>query len=88
MTATQKLSSKVLQEMIDDRYNKEFERGESWYSSSTPGASPAQVSFQKTNEIYSTLATPLKNMRAQAMLDAASKCYRDKWMDDTMPNPH
>ena len=34
------------------------------------------------------LATPLKNMRYQAMKDSAAGCFKDKWMDDAFPNPH
>ena len=27
-------------------------------------------------------------MRAAAMREAAKSCFKDKWMDDSMPNPH
>ena len=27
-------------------------------------------------------------MRAQAMKEAAASCFKDKWMDEAMPNPH
>ena len=27
-------------------------------------------------------------MRMAAMKEAASSCFKDKWMDDSMPNPH
>ena len=27
-------------------------------------------------------------MRAAAMRDAAASCFKDKWMDDAVPNPH
>ena len=53
-----------------------------------PGKSASDISFDKTNEIYAMLATPLKNMRAQAMKDTAANCFKDKWMDDSVPNPH
>ena len=89
MTSTnQKLSSKVLQDMIDKSYQDQIGNMESIYKSETPGQSPSDVSFQKTNEIYATLATPLKNMRAQAMKEMAASCFKDKWMDDAVPNPH
>ena len=58
------------------------------YNTSTPGKSPNDVSQDKVNEIYSILATPLKNMRYQAMKDAAANCFKDKWMDEAYPNPH
>lgn len=74
--------------MIQERYNKQFNRYTTVYNTDTPGASPSDISFKKTNEIYATLATPLKNMRAQAMKEAAASCFKDKWMDDAMPNPH
>ena len=61
---------------------------ETEYNKDTPGKSPSDISFEKTNEIYAILATPLKNMRAQAMKEAAASCFKDKWMDDAMPNPH
>ncbi len=88
MTADKNLSAKVLQDMIKDKYNKEFNHFESDYNGETPGKSPSEISFDKTNEIYSILATPLKNMRAAAMNDAVANCFKDKWMDDAMPNPH
>ena len=87
MTAD-KISAKALQDMIDDAYSKEFHRYDSVYRSETKGKSPADLSFEKTNEIYATLATPLKNMRVKAMHEAAASCFKDKWMDEAMPNPH
>ena len=74
--------------MIDDAYSKEFHRYESEYRSTNQGKSPSDLSFEKTNETYATLATPLKNMRAKAMREAAASCFKDKWMDEAMPNPH
>ena len=53
-----------------------------------PGKTPSDVSFDKTNEIYATLATPLKNMRHQAMKETVENCFKDKWMDEAFPNPH
>lgn len=35
-----------------------------------------------------TLATPLKNMRHAAMKEAAKTCFKEKWMDEAVPNPH
>lgn len=84
----QKLSAKMLQDMIQADYDQKYKRYETTYNSTQPGASPSDISFQKTNEIYATLATPLKNMRAQAMRDAAASCFKDKWMDEAVPNPH
>ena len=88
MTANSKMSAKVLQDMIMEEFNKENNRYETSYNTEEPGQSPNEVSFHKTNEIYSILATPLKNMRFAAMKEAASSCFKDKWMDDAMPNPH
>ena len=88
MTAHQKLTSKVLQDMIDDKWSKENNQFSNSYNEDTKGMSPNEVSFRKTNEIYTMLATPLKNMRAAAMKDAAKNCFKDKWMDEAVPNPH
>ena len=74
--------------MIDEAYKKEFNKYDSVYNSEMPGKSPADISFEKTNEIYAMLATPLKNMRAKAMRETAANCFKDKWMDDAVPNPH
>ena len=52
------------------------------------GKSPADISYDKTNEIYAILAEPLKNMRAKAMRDTVKNCFKDKWMDDAVPNPY
>ena len=87
MTAT-KLSAKVLQDMIDDDWRKENNQYATMYNTEMPGKSPNDVSNDKLNEIYSMLATPLKNMRAQAMKDTAANCFKDKWMDESFPNPH
>lgn len=89
MTSTnQRFTAKVLQEMIDSEYKAVHDRLETIYNTETPGDSPSDVSFKKTNEIYATLATPLKNMKAEAMKETAAKCFRDKWMDEGVPNPH
>lgn len=58
------LSAKVLQDMIQAGYDAKYNRYETMYQTSQPGKSPSDISFEKTNEIYATLATPLKNMRA------------------------
>ena len=86
MTST-KLSAKVLQDMIDEDWRKE-NNYETVYNTETPGKSPNDVSYDKINDIYSMLATPLKNMRAQAMKDTSANCFKDKWMDESFPNPH
>lgn len=88
MSANQGLSAKVLQDMIQETYDKEHNRYETVYNTKQPGKSPSQISFDKTNEIFVTLATPLKAMRAKGMADAAANCFKDKWMDDAFPNPH
>ena len=88
MTADSKLTAKALQDMIQAEYSKEANKYETIYNSEEPGKSPSDVSFDKTNEIYAMLATPLKNMRLAAMREAAKNCFKDKWMDDAVPNPH
>ena len=88
MTANTKLSAKVLQDMIQNEYDKEYGRYSTMGNTETPGKSPNDISFDKTNEIYSILATPLKNMRFAALKEASKSCFKDKWMDDAMPNPH
>ena len=87
-SAHQKLTSKVLQDMIEDQWSKENNQWENSYNNENPGQSPNEVSFRKTNEIYSMLATPLKNMRAAALKDASKNCFKAKWMDEAVPNPH
>lgn len=49
--------------MIEAKYKAEHKRLESTFDVVTPGKSPADVSFEKTNEIYAILAEPLKKMR-------------------------
>ena len=74
--------------MINEQFKKEQDRYTTVYNSETLGKSPNEVSFEKSNEIYAILATPLKNMRYKAMKDAAKGCFKDKWMDEAVPNPH
>lgn len=87
-SANQKLSAKTLQDMIEEQYKKENNQFDSVYNTETPGKSPSDISFEKSCEIYSTLATPLKNMRMQAMKETAASCFKEKWMDEAFPNPH
>ena len=71
-----------------DDWKKNHDQVQTTYNTERPGVSPDEASFHKTNEIYTMLATPLKNMRAAAMKDAAKNCFKDKWMDEAVPNPH
>lgn len=73
--------------MVMEEFTKQ-DKLETTYNTDQPGKSPNQVSFEKTNEIYEMLATPLKNMKAKAMQEAAKNCFKDKWMDEAVPNPH
>ena len=86
--ASQKLSAQVLQEMIDQEYKEKYHKLASTYGEEVQGKSPSDISVEKANEIYKTLATPLKNMRAAAIKDSLKNCYKDRWMDDADPNPH
>ena len=74
--------------MIDDDWKKQSNRYETAYNTKMIGKSPNDISYDKLNEIYSILATPLKNMRYKVMKDAAANCFKDKWMDEAFPNPH
>jgi hypothetical protein len=74
--------------MIDDDWHKQTNTYQTVYNTKQPGKSPNDISNDKTNEIYSMLATPLKNMRYKVMKDAAANCFKDKWMDEAYPNPH
>lgn len=74
--------------MIDEKYESEFHRFKSVYNTDTPGKSPQDISFDKSAEIFTTLSTQLKALRAQSMRNAAANCFKDKWMDDAYPNPH
>lgn len=56
MATNNNLNAKVLQDMINERYTAEFKRYETIYNTETPGKSPSDISFDKSNEIYATLA--------------------------------
>ena len=71
--------------MIDDDWHKQTNTYQTVYNTKQPGKSPNDISNDKTNEIYSMLATPLKNMRYKVMKDAAANCFKDKWMDEAYP---
>ena len=88
MANKEKLSAKVLQDMIDESYEKECHLYDSRFDKDYSGRSPSDISYDNQQEIYTTLATPLKNMQMAAMKDAAANCFKDKWMDEAFPNPH
>ena len=88
MTANSKFTAQALQDMIQKEFDDRYNRYESIYNTEMPGKSPNDVSFDKGLEIYAMLATPLKNRRHAAMKEAAASCFKDKWMDDAVPNPY
>ena len=80
-----KLSPQVLQEMVEEGYNKTSKVSR---MPNFKGKTPSDHSFDKHNAAYVNLSVPLKNMKYQAMKDAAANCFKDKWMDEAYPNPH
>ena len=83
--AASKLSPQVLQEMVEEPYKKSAWVGR---DPNFKGKTPSDHSFDKHNEVYVNLSGALKNMKYQAMKDAAANCFKDKWMDEAYPNPH
>ena len=83
--ASSKLSPQVLQEMVEEPYKKSAQASRRPNHS---GKTASDHSFDLHNAVYVNLSVPLKNMKYQAMKDAAANCFKDKWMDEAYPNPH
>ena len=48
--------------------------------------SPADISQVKHEDLFIRLSKPLKNMQAAYLNDVAKNCYKEKYMDEAVPN--
>lgn len=72
--------------MLDQDYKTEMKRYSSAYDEVRTGNSPADISQIKHEQIFTTLAGPLKKIQAAYLMDVSKNCYAAKYMDDACPN--
>ena len=84
--ANYRLSKEVLQEMLDDEYNKKFHQFETIYDRQTKGLSPADQSQKWMDDFFNRLSEPLKKMQAEYLTSITKNCYKEKHLSDSEPN--
>ena len=84
--ATYKLSKEVLQEMLDDDYNKKFHQFETMYDRQVQGQSPADLSQKWMDDFFVRLSEPLKKMQAEYLTSATKSCYKEQHLSDSFTN--
>ena len=80
--ASYRLSKEVLQEMLDEDYNKRFHQFETIYDRQVQGQSPADLSQKYMDEFFVRLSDPLKKMQADYLNAATKGCYKDRHMQE------
>jgi hypothetical protein len=72
--------------MIDEDYRKEFHPYVTTYDKYNDGLSLQDQSQKALDELYTVhLSEPLKKMQID-YLTSAKACYKEKHLDDSMPN--
>ena len=84
--ASYKLSKEVLQEMLEDEYNKKFHKFETIYDRQVTGQSPADLSQKWMDDFYVRLSEPLKKMQAEYLSNSAKNCFKDRHVQDANTN--
>ena len=84
--ANYKLSSEVLQEMLEDDYNKKFHQFETMYDKQVQGQSPADMSQRWMDDFFIRLSEPLKKMQAEYLTTSSKNCYKERHLSETTPN--
>ena len=84
--ASYRLSKEVLQEMLDEEYNKQFHQFETIYDRHVKGQSPADLSQKWLDDLYIRLSDPLKKMQVDYLSAAAKNCYKEKHLSDSFTN--
>ena len=84
--ANYKLSKEVLQEMLDEDYNKKFHKFETIYDRQVQGDSPADLSQKWMDDFFVRLSEPLKKMQVEYLSAATKNCYKDRHLSDAQPN--
>lgn len=83
---SQQFTSSVLQEMMNEDYNKLFHRYETVYDKNMHGSSPSDIGQQLTDDLYARMAGPLKNMQAAYLRDISTNCYKERHMSESFTN--
>lgn len=84
--ANYKLSKEILQEMLEDDYNKRFHQFETIYDKQVQGLSPADLSQKWMDDFFVRLSEPLKKMQAEYLTNSGKNCYKDKYISDSATN--
>jgi hypothetical protein len=80
--ANYRLSKEVLQEMLEEDYNKRFHQFETIYDRQVQGQSPADLSQKYMDDFFVRLSEPLKKMQADYLTAAAKNCYKERHLQD------
>ena len=84
--ANYKLSKEVLQDMLEEDYNKNFHKFETIYDRQVQGLSPADLSQKWMDDFFVRLSDPLKKMQAEYLTNATKNCYKEKHVSDSFTN--
>jgi hypothetical protein len=84
--ASYKLSKEVLQEMLEDEYNKKFHKFETIYDRQVQGQSPADLSQKWMDDFFVRISEPLKKMQAEYLTQSAKTCFKEKHIQDANTN--
>ena len=86
MSAAEKFTPEVWQGMIDAEYQRQNHRYETVYDNTAKGMSHMDKQNKAMNELFSTLAAPMKKLKAKALRDIAKNCYKPQHMSLDFPN--
>ena len=80
--ANYKLSKEILQEMLEDDYNKRYHQFETIYDRQVKGESPADLSQRWSDDLFVRLSEPLKKMQIEYLTSATKNCYKEKHLPE------
>jgi hypothetical protein len=85
--ASTDMNAEVLQQMLDENYEKKMHRYASKYDAGNrQGKSPVDIANDAHNSLYDMLSEPLKKMQVAYLNKVADSCYKEKHMADDVPN--
>ena len=84
--ASYKLSKEVLQEMLEEEYNKKFHKFETIYDREVQGRSPADLSQKWMDDFFVRVSEPLKKMQVEYLTSSSKNCFKDKHIQDSNTN--
>lgn len=82
----EKLSPKVLDEMIEHEHQKNYKTGPTFFDR-LKTKSPSDLTYDGAKDIYNAVSGPLKKMESTYIKNAIKNCYSDRFlMRDDFPN--